>query len=83
MRTQENVKSPSVVDWPHAGVEPIELSDAQREPRNAGPPRHRPKESAVGWGPISINGAPGYGERLADGTVRYWRPLPAKHAPGS
>ncbi len=69
------------LDWPHAGVEPIELADAQREPRNAGPPG-RPVEPPprVGWGPVSLDGQPGYGERLPDGTVQYWRPLPPRHA---
>jgi hypothetical protein len=55
---------------------------AQGEPRNAGPPLpesvSRCPQSA-GWGVMQHEGVMGYGERLANGKVRYWRPLPERH----
>lgn len=56
---------------------------AQGEPRNAGPPAgecaHKAKPM-LGWGLVDHEGVRGYGERLANGKVRYWRPLPEQNA---
>ena len=94
MRAYQQLFEQQSVDWPESNVDPIELGDAQREPRNAGPPppsfpappvqggSTTPiQETRVGWGRISIDGVVGYGLRQSDGTVEYWRPLPPKYAP--
>lgn len=91
MRAYQQLFEQQSADWPESSVDPIELGDAQREPRNAGPPTpHFPhpsesvapiQETRVGWGPITIDGVAGYGLRQSDGTVDYWRPLPPKYAP--
>lgn len=76
----------SVEEWtrPHASVTPVELlGDQQGDPRNAGPPEADEERVPLphGWGPLAIAGVHGYGQRLPDGTVQFWRPLPARHAP--